>query len=98
LGIVQHFEPEALEGAVGQLQSFGCRVWAANLYLHARTALGLKPMAQVACDDFNKKMYRHGLGVSTGFCGLHHVMPQAVHPNLNTCQAQFNIDPQCNSN
>ena len=28
-------------------------------------------MAQVDCNDFNKRMYRHGPGVSTGFCGLH---------------------------
>jgi hypothetical protein len=41
--------------------------------LQADTALGLKAMAQAACNDFNKKMYRHGPGVSTGVCGLHHV-------------------------
>jgi len=32
-------------------------------------------MAQAACNDLNKKMYRHCPGVSTGFCGLHHVRP-----------------------
>jgi hypothetical protein len=65
--------PAALDGAVGMLQGAGCRVWAANLYLQARTALVLKPIAQAACNDFNKRMYRHGPGVSTGFCGLHQV-------------------------
>ena len=49
--------PAALDGAAGRLQGVGCRVCAANLYPHARTALGLKPMLQTACDDFNKKMY-----------------------------------------
>jgi hypothetical protein len=67
LGIVRRFMPAALEGAVGKLKEIGCRVWAAHSYLHAPTALGLKPMAQAACNDFNKKMYRHGPGVSTGF-------------------------------
>jgi hypothetical protein len=33
-----------------------CRVWAANSVLHAPTALGLNPMAQAACNDFNKKL------------------------------------------
>ncbi len=58
---------------MGMLQGAGWWVWAANLYLHARTALGLKPMAQAACNDFNKMMYRYGPGVSTRFCDLHHV-------------------------
>jgi hypothetical protein len=35
--------------------------------LYARSALGLNPMAHAACNDFNKKMYRHELAVSTGF-------------------------------
>jgi hypothetical protein len=74
--------PAALEGAGGMLQGAGCRVWAANLYLHAPTALGLNPMAQVDCNDLNKKMYRHGPGVSTGYCGLHLVMRQ-ISTNLN---------------
>ena len=65
--------PAALDGAVGMLLGVGCRVWSANSVLHAPTALGPKPMAQAACNDFNKRMYRHGPGVSTGFCGLHHV-------------------------
>jgi hypothetical protein len=34
--------------------------------------LAMKPMAQAACNDFNKKIYRHGPGVSTGFCGQYH--------------------------
>jgi hypothetical protein len=46
-----------LDGAVGMLQGIGCRVCVANLYLHEHTALGLNPMAQAACNDFNKKMY-----------------------------------------
>eukprot|EP01034_Spumella_vulgaris_P022778 gene22777-28940_t len=57
---------------VGMLQGVGCRVWAANLYLHVHAVSGLKPMSQAACDDFNNKMYRHGPGVSTGFWDLHH--------------------------
>jgi hypothetical protein len=65
--------PAALDGAVGRLQGVGYRVLAANLYLHAHTALGRKVIAQAACDDFNNKMYRHGPGVSTRFCDLHHV-------------------------
>lgn len=48
--------PAVLDGAMGMLQGVWCRVWAANLYLRARTTLDLKPMAQVACNDFNKKM------------------------------------------
>jgi hypothetical protein len=36
-------------------------------------------MSEAACNDFNKKMYRYGPGVSTVFCGLHHVRPN----NLN---------------
>ncbi len=50
------FGTAALEGVVGMLQGARCRVWAANLNLHARTALDLKPMSQAACFDF-KKMY-----------------------------------------
>ena len=65
------FTPAALDGAAGRLQGVWRRVWAANLYLRARTTLDLKSMAQVACNDFNKKMYRHEPGVSTRFCGLH---------------------------
>jgi len=65
--------PTALYGAGGKLQGTGCGVWAANLYVHEHTALDLNPMAQAACNDFNKMMYRYGPGVSTGFCGLHHV-------------------------
>lgn len=65
--------PAALDGAVGKLQGVGCRVWSGNLYLHAHAVSDLKSMAKVACNDFDKKMYRHGPGVSTGFCGLHHV-------------------------
>jgi hypothetical protein len=76
MSIVGRFGPAALDVAVGRLQGVGCRVLAANLYLHARTELGLKPIAQVTCNDFNKKMYRLKLGVSTGFCGLHHVWLQ----------------------
>ena len=49
--------PAALEGAGGKSQGAGCRVWAANSVLHAPTALGLKPMAQADCNDFNKKMF-----------------------------------------
>jgi hypothetical protein len=49
--------PAALNGAGGKLQRAGCGVWAANSYLHQHTALGLNPMAQAACNDFNKKMY-----------------------------------------
>jgi hypothetical protein len=55
--------------------------WAANLYLHARTELGLKPMAQVACNDFNKKDDRLRPGVSTDFCGLHPVRPRKHRPS-----------------
>jgi hypothetical protein len=33
-------------------------------------------MSQAACDDFNKKKYRHGPGVLTGFFGLHHANHQ----------------------
>ena len=45
LGIVGRFMPAALDGAGGKLQGTGCGVWAANLYLHEPTALGLSPMA-----------------------------------------------------
>lgn len=38
-------------------------VWAANLYLHAHTAPGPKRMAQVAFNEFNKKMYRPSFAV-----------------------------------
>jgi RimJ/RimL family protein N-acetyltransferase len=58
------------EGSCGGL---GCRVGSVYLHLHVNTVTGLKPMAQVDCNEFNKKMYRHGPSVSTGFCGLHHV-------------------------
>ena len=51
------FHTAALDGAEGKLQGVGCGVWAANLYLHKHTALGLSPMVQAACNDFNKKMY-----------------------------------------
>ena len=71
--------PAALDGAGEKLQGVGCRVWSANLYLHARKVVDLKPMSQAACNDFNKKMYQHGPGVSTGFCGLHHVGRDAEH-------------------
>lgn len=82
--------PAALEGAVEKLQGAGYRVWAANLYLHAQTAPDPKPMAQTACNDFNKKMYRHGPGVSTGFCGLHYVwasllMPTTFNDHCKSC-------------
>jgi hypothetical protein len=69
-GIVELFTPAALNGAGGKLQRDG----SVYLYLHVNAVTGLKPMAQVDCNEFNKKMYRHGPGVSTGFCGLHHVM------------------------
>lgn len=65
--------PAALDDEVGRLRGLGCRVWTADLYLHVLSALGLNPIAQVNFNDF-KKMYRHGLGVTTGFCGLHHVV------------------------
>jgi hypothetical protein len=47
--------PAALYGARETLQGVGCWVWAANLYLQAHTALGLKPFAKVACNEFNKQ-------------------------------------------
>jgi hypothetical protein len=71
--------PAALDGAAGRLQGIECRVWAANLYLHANAVLCLNPLAQAAYNDFNKKMYRHGPGVLTGLCGLYHVMPYTSH-------------------
>jgi hypothetical protein len=40
----------------------------------------LKPMTQAACNDFNKRMNRHGPGVSTRFCGLHHVRLSGGQP------------------
>jgi hypothetical protein len=49
-----------------ELQIYTCM----HMHMHVSD---LKPMSQAACDDFNKKMYRHGPGVSTGLCGLHHV-------------------------
>lgn len=64
--------PAALDGAGGKSQGAGCRVWAADLDLHTPTALGLKPMVKADCNDFNKKMYRHGPVVSTEFRVLHH--------------------------
>jgi len=67
VGIVGRFMPAALHGAEGRLQGVGCLVLAGNLYLHAHAVSDLKPMAQVACNDFDIKMYRHGPGVSTGF-------------------------------
>jgi len=71
LGIVGLFMPAALDGSSGKLQEIGCRVWSSNLYLHVQTAPSPKPMAQAAWSDFNKKMYRHDPGVSTGLCGLY---------------------------
>jgi hypothetical protein len=68
--------PAALDGAGGKLQGARCLVWAANLYLYAHAVSDLKPKAQVACNDFDKKVYRHGPDVLTGLCGLHHVRPR----------------------
>jgi hypothetical protein len=67
LGIVDRFVHAALDGAEGKLQEIGCRVWSSNLVLHAQTAPGPKPMAQAACNDFNKgcidtgRVYQPGL-------------------------------------
>jgi GNAT superfamily N-acetyltransferase len=72
---VWRFTPAVLDGAVGRLQG----AW-----------LDLKPKAQAACNDFNKKMYRLRPDVSTGFCGLHDVMPQgAFMPDLFIPQEEF---------
>jgi hypothetical protein len=57
LVIVIRFIHGSLYGAGGKLQGAGCGVLAANLYLHEHTALGLNPMAQAGCNDFNKKTY-----------------------------------------
>ena len=38
--------------------------------------MAVKAMLQEVCSHFNNKMYRLGLDVSTGFCGLHHVRRQ----------------------
>lgn len=59
----------------GCCEGLGYRVGSVYLYLHVNAVTGLKFMAQVDCNEFNKKMYRHGPGVSTGFCGLHDVRP-----------------------
>jgi hypothetical protein len=67
--------PAALDGAGGKLQRAGCRVGAVHLSVDVNAVTCLKPIAEVDCNDFNKKMYRSGPGVSTGFCGLHHVRP-----------------------
>lgn len=83
MGIVGRFGLAALDGAVGRLRGVECRVWAANLYLHAHAALGLQPVAQAACNDFNKKMYQHGQGVSTGFCGLLHVIYERIKMSVS---------------
>ncbi len=44
-----------LDGAAGMLRGAGCRVCAANLFLHAPAVSDLKPMSQAACDDFKKR-------------------------------------------
>jgi hypothetical protein len=59
--------PAALDGAGGKLQRAGCRVGSVDFSLYVNTLTGLKPMAQVECNEFNKKMYRYGPGVSPGF-------------------------------
>ncbi len=40
------------------------------IYLHEQTPLDLSDKARADYNDFNKKMYRHGPGVSTRFYGL----------------------------
>lgn len=62
--------PAALVGAGGKLQGAGWRVWAANSVLHAPTALGLKPLAQAACNDFNKKTIDSDRVYQAGFADL----------------------------
>lgn len=57
----------------GSSNGLDCRVGSVYLHLHVNTVTGLKPMAQVDCNEFIKKMYRHGPGVLTKFCDLHHV-------------------------
>jgi hypothetical protein len=59
--------PAALDGAGGRLQGAGYQVGSANLYLQTHSALGLKPMAQAACDDLNKKMIDTGRVYPPGF-------------------------------
>jgi hypothetical protein len=59
--------PAALDGAEGRLQGVGCRVLAGHLYLHAHAVSDLKPMAQAACDDLNKKMIDTGRVYPPGF-------------------------------
>jgi hypothetical protein len=59
--------PAALKGAVGKSQGARCPVWVANLYLHVNAALGLKPFAQVACNDFNKQIIGTGQMYPPGF-------------------------------
>lgn len=61
--------PAALNGAGGKFHGAGCRVWAAHLYLHAPTALGLnpkaKPLATIStegCSDTGR-VYQPGLAV-----------------------------------
>jgi hypothetical protein len=52
----------------------------------------MKSMAQAACDDFNKRMYRHCPSVSTGFYGLHQVMPKEtlmVNEIVKSAKAQL---------
>ena len=61
------FVPAALDGAGGKLQGTGCGVWSSNLVLHAQTAPGPKPIAQAACNDFNKGCIDTGRVYQPGF-------------------------------
>ncbi len=65
--------PAAQEGAGGRLQEAGCHVGPTDLYLNAKTTIGLSSTAQANYNDFNKKTYRHGPAVLTKFCGQHNI-------------------------
>jgi hypothetical protein len=71
--IVRTHKPYAqLTGSAGETKKEHRVSW--EIYTHMKKQpASPKALLHAHCRNFFHRMYRLGLGVSTGFCGLHHV-------------------------